>query len=194
VITSKQIINISEEWFKSITGYGSVSIPMYVNPDSTDIKELYKSFKTSDRLVRFIADAKGPKVYVWDGTQAIHLQGLKTLGLNYNDVFSSPSMLMGYARIKSGKIVHEPDARDPIEYISINVRSLNSYVMWYPSDDIKTKQQFGKDISNSYFYVTQFFNYNWSFADKYISGIGSYLNQEKTKFQSWVKNYAGRLL
>jgi hypothetical protein len=196
VITSKQIITLSEEWFKSITGYNSVSVPMYVNPDSTDIKELHKAFKTSDRLVRFIANAQSPqKVYVWDGTQAIHLQGLRALGLNnYSAAYSAPSLLMGYARIQSGKIVHEQNEKDPIEHISLCIRSLSSYVMWYPSDMVKTKQMFGKDISHNYVYATQFFKYDWSFADRYISGLGSYLNQEKTKFQSWVKEYASRLL
>jgi hypothetical protein len=41
VITSKQIINISEEWDRTVKN-GSLTADVYLNPTSTDLKEIYK--------------------------------------------------------------------------------------------------------------------------------------------------------
>lgn len=46
MITSKQIISLSEEWTKTPVVRG-VSVPIYENPNSNDLKEMFKSMKGS---------------------------------------------------------------------------------------------------------------------------------------------------
>jgi hypothetical protein len=193
LITSKQIIKISETWVNNIKGY-DMQVPLYVNPDSTDKKELYKAYKISDHFVRFIADGSQQKVWVWDGTQAIHSQAMQSLGLgNYSKVYDSPNILLGYAHLQNGNITFDVNNKEPVDHLIHSVQSLNSFLLWGFSDG-ETKQRFGTDIKLNYNWLSQFFTYNWSFLDRYISGMGNYISQEKSKYQEWCNNYAKRLL
>lgn len=193
MITSKQILKVSEDWVDNIKGYDT-QIPLYVNPGSTDKKKMFQAYKISDHFVRFIADGKQQKVYVWDGTQAIHYHAMRTLGLgDYSRVYEYPNILMGYAHLQNGNIIFDAKNKEPVDHLIKSVQSLNSYLLWGFSDK-ETKQRFGNDIKLNYNWISNFFRYNWSFLDKYISGLGTHINNEKSKFQEWCNQYAKRLL
>lgn len=101
MITSKQIINISEEWLKSVK-VGSGLVNVYEDPTSSDYAQIYKDSKR--RLVRFIASNIDKKVYVWDGYLAIHNEIIGKIGLrNFSD-FNDSNFITGEANIEGGAL------------------------------------------------------------------------------------------
>lgn len=67
MITSNQIIKLSEEYFNTKKVHG-FDVPVYRNPTSDEVKSL----KVMNVGVRFIADSKSRKVYIWDASKSIH--------------------------------------------------------------------------------------------------------------------------
>lgn len=182
MITSRQILKISEQW---IPAHG-VRTDVFENPDSSDIRDLYKSIKESDKFVRFYADAKTQKVYVWNGHEAIHAEVMKGLGFSgsYQQALDTPYLLIGYGKIQGGRIaLYNQD--DSIRKVSGAIDILNSYFQWDLSPKA-VKSRFGPYITEEKTWLLQFFKYNWSFVDRYISGIGNYINTEKKRFQDWL--------
>lgn len=102
MITSKQIINISEKWLKSLNrDYNNASFDIYINPGSSDYSEIYKNSKRS--RVRFIADNNKKEVYVWDAFLAIHPDVAKKLGITPNLYYcSDPNIITGEANVSGG--------------------------------------------------------------------------------------------
>lgn len=106
MITSKQIISLSEEWLMSISSpfKPNTSVDIYVNPTSSDLLELKK---LTINYVRFIADSNTKKVYVWDGDSLLHAQAAKRLNLSRQiDFYQSipDNTLIGTATIRNGKL------------------------------------------------------------------------------------------
>lgn len=138
MITSKQITDISEEWFKFIHGRGGDG-DIYINPTITDYKELYK--KIPSHLVRFWVDIKAQKVYIWDATLALHFDVDQILGKSsdFLDVYNT-NFLLGYATLKNGKFV---------------VSGLNKYGM--SPKNPKDKK-----------YIKILMEYNWNWITRYL--------------------------
>lgn len=187
MITSKQIIQLSEDYDKLISIRGQ-KIPLYSNPTSSDLLELNKSIKNSDKFIRFIADAKARKVYIWDGTLAIHSDVVTSLGLgNIAYVREQPNFLLGYCSIVSGKLILM-NQHDSVEKLSSIIDALFGYYAWnFSKPEVEIK--FGKDIRKSKVWTIAFFMYNWSFLSLYISGTSQYINKEKERFEAWRKDH-----
>ena len=106
MITSKQVIDIAEKWLVSKTFYtGEVDI--FINPSSSDWIEIRKSCKYP--VVRFFADNKNKKVYVWDADQAIHqsVANVSEVGLSSRIQSNDPNIIAGEAGLSSGRAVME---------------------------------------------------------------------------------------
>lgn len=103
MISSKQIFNISEEWFKFIHGRNGDG-DIYINPTITDYKEIYKKYPSHQ--VRFWVDIKDRKVYVWEISLALHVDVASILGKSndFRNIYN-PNYLLGYAVLKNGKFV-----------------------------------------------------------------------------------------
>ena len=185
VITSKEIIRLSEIWIPS----KGIKTDVFENPDSSDIKELYKNIKDDDKFIRFYADAKTQKVYAWSGHDAIHVDILKLNGFygSYQVALDNPSLLIGYGKIRGGRIVLY-DQESSIRKISGSIDILNSYFQWNLSPKA-VKSRFGPHIAEEKTWLTQFFNYNWTFVDRYISGVLPFIINEKKRFKEWVENH-----
>ena len=100
MITSKHILEISEKWSKTVKVWNA-RVPVYENPGSSDYLELHKDAKKDKRTLgymRFVANSKDQKVYIWDDYLATHADVIKTLGISSKN----PWVLTGYIEIKGG--------------------------------------------------------------------------------------------
>lgn len=79
---------LQEEWIAT-RKRGKSSYPIFVNPDKSELTEIIKTSKWGHGGVRFIADFKGKKVYVWDAGEEIHDSVYRFLKL------TTPSNLRG---------------------------------------------------------------------------------------------------
>lgn len=94
MITSKQILNFSEEWILNVYG-----VPAYKNPTSSDFLELHKLGVTE---LRFICDLRNRNVYVCDALKVIHLQMMTALHLPPD---MAKPLLLGVAKLQGNKAV-----------------------------------------------------------------------------------------
>lgn len=104
MITSKQILDIFEQWVSSLSSNfkDEVSVDIFVNPTSFDIIDLRR---VTTHYVRFIADSKDKKLYIWNGEAALHAQVAKHLGILPRIESIPDKTLIGVADIKGGKLV-----------------------------------------------------------------------------------------
>jgi hypothetical protein len=147
LITSRQIIQISEEWAKSPKIFGK-PVNIYVNPGSSDIKDMYKLMtNSSNKEIRFFADAKAQKVFVADAMLIQHQDIEKAMGYKPIDYgYDVPEYYIeGMGHIGGGRIILHAN-----------------------EDETSVLDTQGK--------------YNWSFLEKYISGITAYLEKIKKKY------------
>lgn len=134
----KSIMSLHEEWFKSGKGpYGS-DYTVYVNPTSTDYKELSKS---GVKFVRILADFKTRKVYVVDDRTLLHYDLEQITQVDLNGL-----VLEGYAVLRGGKFImtHSDSLRPE------NLYRPSELPPWY----IDT--------------VTKLATANWSWCNKYV--------------------------
>lgn len=153
MITSKQIIFLLESYYDSVNS-GGRNIQIFVNPTPDDYKEL------NAKKVRFIADAKNKKIYVWNAYFAIHNAIAYKIGLEPRmevDLFS------GESDYYSNKLYMKESSR------------VRNYV--------KNRN----DSSKEQKYLTNFFSQNWSWLDKYVDGAVQYVNDNKQKFEKMNK-------
>lgn len=96
MITSKQIINLSEDWFKRI------HFDIFINPTSSDYQELTK-LKVNE--VRFIADDRSKKLFISDSGKSLHHQMVVDIGGSVLENYNSREypQLHGVARISGSK-------------------------------------------------------------------------------------------
>ena len=165
-ISKNKNMIIFENYFKSVNTHGNY-VNIYINPTYDDVKEIFSNQKKTTEFfgdVRTIIDAKTHKIYVWDSYLAIHDDILQLLGYGIKSKYL-PNILTGYANIINNKLVIE------------NPKLMFSFIT-YPSDvrefDIKRLNE----VRN---FLTKFFNYDWSFADKYLGGFKDALAWLKTK-------------
>lgn len=121
LITSNQIIKLSEEWLMSIPSPFKSEFPIdiYVNPSSSDLIELKKS---TTYYVRFIADSRNKKLYVWNGETLLHAQVARHLNLNRRIESIPDQTLIGTADIRSGRLYARYS-----DYLYSMLKDLNRY-------------------------------------------------------------------
>ena len=195
MITSKQILR--EIWSSSpiISGH---QVDVFENPSSSDIKELFMSIKGTEKQVRFFADFNKQKVFVWDAFIALHKEVLKTTRC-YTE--TKPTIMMGFGIVGGGKIVLDDgvitgasvgvtffDSGEELEGLSDLIDLLYGYYDGSLSNS-EVKKKYGEEISTQVNWLLEIFKYNWSFVDKYISGVKQSINKEKKRFEDWQKNY-----
>jgi hypothetical protein len=103
MIISKQIITLTEKYLTSKrvhTFNGDRELVLYVNPDTSERQDIILSAKKSQKggagpYVRFIADAKAKKVYVWDAYEGDHVTGRNLVGLPATNQSKTPWLLYG---------------------------------------------------------------------------------------------------
>jgi hypothetical protein len=79
MITSKQIIKLSEEYLKTVKyKYNNRTVPVkiYENPTSQDFVDLNNDARSGEakklEMIRFIVDDDTKNIYMWDGYYATH--------------------------------------------------------------------------------------------------------------------------
>ena len=154
MITSKYIIKLSEEYFntKNIRGFDVV---IYKNPTLDEIKSL----RAVNSGVRFIADAKSKKVYVWDANKSIH-----------NDIFSS---LVSWGAI----------SWDNMDYYINGIASVfdsgrMTFTVW---DFANRPGEINSEVRN---YVITIMNQDWAWLDRYIPGASQYIKRRLSELKS----------
>lgn len=152
MITTKQL---QEEWLM-LSDYGMVTGDVFVNPTSSDIKELYKINKEHE--VRFIVDNKQKKVFVWD-VWMLHGWVTRDLGIfeRYNSLYPN-KMISGTAKIIGGKLVVKDS-----DTITTILRTVSKQKKLYKNDD-------------DWNYLRDLAAQDWTWAKKYID-ISSYINK-----------------
>ena len=140
MITSKQIINISDNYVTSKRLDKDTNLEVYVNPSLDEIKKITdNSFKTFRvRQIRFIVDNQHQhkKVYCCDAFLAIHHQLIKLSGLNIPE--NSPYYFAGIANVKGGG---KPQMLDANEWFSMWFRK-SFFSNKYPNKYSKNLQEF----------------------------------------------------
>jgi hypothetical protein len=186
MITSNQIITLSEEWVKSVITPGDEKCDVYENPGSTDIKELYQ---LGNNLIRYVADAKSQRVYVWSAMLALHDTVRVSLGLGHsgpNAYKDTPYVIEGFGQISGSKIVtvfrkHEGTLYHREEAL----QALLDWERFIPldPDNVKEKLRLREYTLST---LSAILNYNWSFVDKYIVGDGARLKKLQTDYQGFL--------
>lgn len=107
MITSNKIIFLLEKYLTSKRMSGDRELIIYENPDTNELHDLIMLAKKSQKggsgpYLRFIADTKNKKVYVWDSYEAEHTIGRSTIGLPSIDPIKTPWLLYGLCEPYSG--------------------------------------------------------------------------------------------
>lgn len=193
MITSKQIIQLSEDWFKSIKTSMEV-VDIYVNPSSSDYLELNKR---GIRQIRFLADADSKEVYIADAMSLTHDQiALKLNKPRVVGAFESHqwNILPGIATISGNKSTMTfSDQLDGL------YRDAESFLKKLPTS--KSKSSRTKEISLDMFKISvgspknlidNIITTDWSWCDKYVN-ISSWMSSYKNKYQSLLQKYQEKL-
>jgi hypothetical protein len=116
MITSNQIIKLLEKHLQSVNVFGG-NVDVFINPDSSDYKELYQTSKY--KSIKFIADGQFNRLYVWNADKGMHREIIRQLGLETR--FSRTDVLSGDAKLESGKLtMNDSDLLDNLYKKSVN--------------------------------------------------------------------------
>jgi hypothetical protein len=154
MITSKQIIKISEKYVDYISSSWATT-PIFINPTSSDFKELYQN-DTSHR-VRFIIDNLSKTVYTWSAYHVLHGTVAQKYNLMNRYKNSDPNLIMGVGDLKGGKVYMT--GSDSLE-----------------SNIFSIKQNLFKDKTKQF--LIELININWSWVNKYVD-LSYIINQIK---------------
>jgi hypothetical protein len=158
LLTAKKISEISEEYF-SAKRVRANFVEVYVNPTQS---EIISACSKDSKRIRFTANAKNQKVFIWNAMNAIHYDMLPMLGQEYTDVY--PNIIGGLAEVQGGKTVMV--GWDNFHHI-MDVMSSSSR-------------------SNAIEFLTKLFSYNWSWLDKYFQAT-NYINKRKLEFENYLQ-------
>jgi hypothetical protein len=101
MITSKQIINLTEKYLKGKQYYGNF-VDILENPSNREVVDLFgKKVPEFLKDIRFIADAETKKVYVWNSELATHNMVQNDVG--YPNVNDKPNIILGTGKVSGGK-------------------------------------------------------------------------------------------
>lgn len=156
MITSSHILKISEDHLKSFR-----KVDIFVNPGSSDYKEMYKN--SPYKTVRFFANNDNKKVYVWDAYRLIHHEIESNLGLTAK--ISYGWVIAGGADLSGGKAVMT--GSDILEGSLVNISR-----GWMP------------EIEKKYLQVV--LGINWSWTKPYVD-CTKYLADLKISFDKIKK-------
>lgn len=167
-ITSKKIILLLEDYDSSLTKYvnkhGSRTktlMPIYLNPTSSDYKEIYKD--GGHTRIKFIGVNRTKKVYAWDAWYAIHDDVAKHLSLGSNWT-SDPEVFAGTATISGGKATM--GATDRFDIFKDARNAIKA------GDDAWVVDELANQL-----------RINWSWLDKYVD-CSKYIANAKSKISS----------
>ena len=171
MITSRQILNLSEEYFNS-TKTDNGYLEVFVNPTPDEFIQATKECKkhTGQGKIRFFAVNQQKKVYIFDAYLGYHAQAAPLLHLP-PDAFDSKSpnlIMIGTARLDGKSAV-----MDGCDVIAVSIRDIKNYA---------PRSQTWVD------YLTRFFATNWLWVDKYIK-CSSFLETRKKDFESALKEF-----
>lgn len=188
MINSNYIRSKCEDWLASLKVRNTLC-DIYVNPSSSDIKELFQSLKKSkaDNSIRYTVDAKARKVYVWDAYLLSHEDFAKYQGVSNFSKYLTPNIHIGYSSFQSGKIVFYDIS--PLDKLTIFVSGIKHFVE-YTGISSYSLREYLKEYDD---FIIPFFKYDWSFADKYISGVSQFLYQKYRVYQKARTELESRL-
>lgn len=166
MITSSQILKLYEDWEKTIS-YGNKPINIFVNPTSSDLIKLTKSISDSPKEVRFIADAKTQKVYVWDASLAIHNNVRPQLGFSH-EILDTSNIIDGTVGLSNGKLNMIEDNLNDIP-ILINL--------------LKQKSVSDSKLVSIKNYLIKIFETKWNWVGKYIFGFEDYISRQRDNYK-----------
>ena len=124
LITASNIISISEEY---VTRLHDAEI--FVNPNNSELLQIIKPQSVKPRNwaigtgeIRFIADAKSKKVYVWDSGLLLHHTVMDKIGYDHKN--SLNHLILGIAFVKLGQ--------KPLftAWDSFNPQTLSNYMLF----------------------------------------------------------------
>ena len=173
MITSRQILNQIEQYSdtKNVSGHAVV---IYENPTSSDVLEISKSTKSSPKEVRFIANPDTHKIYIWDAYLAIHRDILKQTGLKPSS-WDVP-ILFGEASITGN---------------SLTFKHSDAMKMWISMVTgpvpVSARPQDISHIPRKDNWLVKYVNADWSWADRSINGLNTFMKQQSQVLNNWVK-------
>jgi hypothetical protein len=159
MITSKQIVSVSEEYLlnKNVNGHELV---VYLNPTKSEFQTLYKQgMSFGDPDVRFVADAKTQRMYACTAYLARHADIRKLVGLSpYSQ--QTPYAIDGYLHVSGN---------------SVKMYSWEDFQLYL--NDMKFKK--AKDLNKHFATVL---SYRWTWLDKYAD-CSKYIFQLQMEFE-----------
>ena len=168
MITSKQIIKLSEDYFmtKNINGHELLIVK---NPT---IKEMLEASVFTKKVIgyneiRFVADSKKQVVYVWDSALSTHGPVRKSYLSYPEDYRSTPYLVNGVAKVISSSAIMD---------------RMDNYIDTYYS---ATGDRLKSERKRSYDYLRNMLEQQWSWLNKYIK-IDSVLSSIKNDFNKIV--------
>lgn len=172
MITSNQIIKISEDWFGSIkANLGSSIVDIYSNPGSGDYREMSKA---GIKNIRFLAVDNIKTIYVWDSIKAIHKEVANFLGGNIASSYNNDQkgILASNASLSGGKpnYIHA----DTISFALEELRQTRPR-----ADIVKSDAKLMKNI----------FKFNWKWVDSYVTGTSSNISESKRFYETLMRRY-----
>lgn len=166
MITSKQINQVIEQYVnaqKTPNGY----VQVFSNPSQSELKSIVQNSKSSSSskcMIRFIADARDRKVYIWDAYLAVHDDGRKIIGFP-TSIMQTPYLVNGLAWITNGKMIGP-------SWVSTETVIKDSGSKSNPKERMKCLT-----------YLDQVFSYNWDWLDNYISNSSTYVDKKELEIK-----------
>lgn len=188
MITSSFISSKCEDWLASIKIRNAIC-DIFVNPGSQDLKDLFQSLKMSraGESVRYVVDAKARKVYVWDAYLLSHEDFAKYQGVSNFAKYMTPNIHVGYSSFQNGKISFSDPS--PLDKSSVYIYGLK-HLLEYTEISKYSLKDYLKEYDD---FLVPFYKYNWSFADRYISGVSQFLQGQYKIYQKARAELESRL-
>lgn len=155
MITSRQILSLSEDYFDSKNVNGQL-VTIFENPSASEFRELERDSRKSGggNVLRCIADAKTQKVYVWDAYNARHVD-IRTSVLHLPASYDqSPNTIDAYVEVSGGKA--KMFAWEDLQFYLVKYKTQKS---------AKLDRHFATVFSN-----------RWTWLDRYIDSTRFIMN------------------
>lgn len=120
---------ICSSYFKTIpvNYFGKLNnVEIFINPSPSDIKSISET--TGGLYVRFIADSKHHKIYIWNGNLALHAPTAAKLGLENKIIDLYAKYLCGDARIRGYRLILEDTYGPPRQLNDLKWDWLKTYI------------------------------------------------------------------